>query len=223
MLSMKPFLVFDLDGTLIHSAKDICTAVNYTLRDFGKPLLDEKLITAHIGEGPRRLIRDIYGEDSVAPISEAELERVFMGHYRKVMLDTTYVFPGVFDFLEAYQGKIAIITNKTEALARVMIDHLGLNKFPWVQIFGADTLGEKKPSPLPLKTMMGLAQETPPNTIMVGDGTPDVESAQRAGVRSIAISFGFTEPEILARYNPAAFLDHYHELPNLIDRLSQQR
>lgn len=218
---MKPFLVFDLDGTLVHSAKDICTAVNNTLRDFGKPPLPEDLIVSHIGEGPRNLIRDLYGPHTEAPIGEVELAEVFMCHYTKGMLDTTHVFPGVFEFLEAYEGKIAIITNKTERLARIMVEHLGLNKFPWVQLFGADTLAEKKPSPLPLRTMMGLAQESLANTIMIGDGIPDMESAQRAGVRSIAIDFGYTDPLILKKYNPTGTLGHFQELRSLVERLSQ--
>lgn len=219
---MKPFLVFDLDGTLVDSAKDICTAVNNTLIDLGRDPLDEALITSHIGEGPRKLIEQVYGSGP-NPLTEEVIKEVFFPHYKKVMLETTSVYPGVLDFLESYSGKIAIITNKTESLARITVEHLGLTKFKWVQLFGADTLAEKKPSPLPLKTMMALAGESLDNTIMIGDGTPDMESAQRAGVRSIAIEFGYTQPETLAKYDPVAFLKHYDELGSLIDRLSQQR
>lgn len=90
-------------------------------------------------------------------------------------------------FLQNYSGKIGIILNKNERMAK---DHHSLRlrsiTLGWL-FLGADTLAEKKPSPLPLQTMMQMAQTTPDNTIMIGDGTPDMVSAQRAGVRSIAI------------------------------------
>lgn len=78
---------------------------------------------------------------------------------------------------------------------------------------------ERKPSALPLKTMMKQAGHEPHNTIMIGDGIPDMVSAQNASVASIAIEFGYTNPEILKKYNPHGILGHYNDLNSLIRQI----
>lgn len=197
-----PLLVFDLDGTLIDSAPDIITAVNRTLTDNGKSTQSDAVIISHIGEGLKKLIADLFIADNLKPERIAELEVEFLQNYHNEMLNKTRIYPGVEKFLKNYPGPIAIITNKNEAPAKKIIEHLQLHRFPWVNIFGADTLAERKPSPLPLRTMMGLAGHGPHNTVMIGDGIPDMASAQNAGVPSIAIDFGYTDPTILKKYKP---------------------
>lgn len=218
---MNPLLVFDLDGTLIDSAPDIITAVNRTLVDNNKQSLSNEVIVSHIGEGLKKLIADIFIEDNLDPAQLIELEMEFLRNYEAEMFNQTRVFPGVEQFLSYYQhkGPMAIITNKNEAPAKAILKHLGLDRFPWVNVFGADTLEERKPSPLPLQTMMKLAGHTPENTYMIGDGIPDVLSALRAGVPSIAIGFGYTEINLLQNYDPKAVLSHYNELSSLISEI----
>ncbi len=214
-----PLLVFDLDGTLIDSAPDIITAVNRTLTDNGKPAQSDTEIIAHIGEGLKKLIADLFVADNLPSQRITELEMEFLHNYQSVMLNKTRIFPGVEEFLKNYPGPVAIITNKNEAPARKIIEHLKLDRFPWVNIFGADTLSERKPSPLPLQTMMKLAGHGTHNTIMIGDGIPDMVSAQNAGVPSIAIDFGYTNPAILGKYEPRGFLKHYNELHSMVKEL----
>lgn len=218
---MNPFLVFDLDGTLIDSAPDIIVAVNRTLKNHGKRTLSDEVIISHIGEGLKKLIADLFMEDNLEPSQIVELEMEFLSIYESEMFNKTQVFPGVESFLQNYKGPMGIITNKNERPAKALLKHLGLDRFPWVNVFGADTLEERKPSPLPLQTMMKLAGHTPQSTIMIGDGIPDVLSALRAGVPSIAIGFGYTSTELLQKYEPRGVLSHYHELPQLLQTLSK--
>lgn len=218
---MNPLLVFDLDGTLIDSAPDIITAVNHTLKNHGKKTLTDEVIISHIGEGLKKLIADLFLEDDLDPDAIIELEMEFLRIYEEVMLDQTTIFPGVEDFLKSYAGPIAIITNKNEHPAKKILNHLSLHRYPWVNVFGADTLEERKPSPLPLQTMMKLAGHTPLNTFMIGDGIPDVLSALRAGVPSIAIGFGYTHTHLLQQYEPKGVLSHYQELPKLLETLTK--
>lgn len=221
---MNPLLVFDLDGTLIDSAPDIVVAVNRTLENNKKKALADDVIISHIGEGLKKLIADIFMEDDLDPGRLIELEMEFLQKYEEEMFTRTRIFPGVENFLNHYQeqGPIAIITNKNETPAKAILKHLGLDRFPWVNVFGADTLEERKPSPLPLQTMMKLAGSTPDNTFMIGDGIPDVLSALRAGVPSIAIGFGYTSPQLLQQYDPRGVLSHYQELPALLARLNSK-
>lgn len=219
---MNPLLVFDLDGTLIDSAPDIIVAVNRTLQNHGKRTLSDEVIISHIGEGLKKLIADLFLEDNLEPAQIIELEMEFLRIYESEMFNKTQIFPGVENFLHNYQGPMAIITNKNEGPAKALLAHLKLDRFPWVNVFGADTLEERKPSPLPLQTMMKLAGHTPESTYMIGDGIPDVLSALRAGVPSIAIGFGYTSIPLLEKYEPRGVLNHYHELPHLLQKLSQK-
>lgn len=215
----QPLLVFDLDGTLIDSAPDIVRAANMTLVSFGKDPLPTETIVAHIGEGLSKLISDLFEPDNLTAAKAEEIYARFLKTYEEQMTVETHVFPGVDDFLQNYSGKIGIITNKNERMAKKIITHLGLDQYPWVAIFGADTLAEKKPSPLPLQTMMKMAGAIPDNTIMIGDGTPDMASAQRAGTRSIAIEFGYTDMAVLEKYEPTGVLKHYRELKTLLTHI----
>lgn len=221
MRTMNPLLVFDLDGTLIDSAPDIIVAVNRTLVKNNKAPLSDETVIAHIGEGLKKLIADIFMEENLDPGQLIEIEMEFLKTYEEEMFNKTTIFPGVEQFLTDYSniGPIGIITNKNEGPAKAILKHLGLDRFPWVQVFGADTLEERKPSPLPLQTMMKLAGHSPDKTFMIGDGIPDVLSALRAGVPSIAIGFGYTSTDLLQQYDPRGILSHYDELPTLLAKL----
>lgn len=213
---MNPLLAFDLDGTLIDSAPDIVVAVNRTLQKNGKRTLKDDVIISHIGEGLKKLIADIFISDNLSPSQLIELEMDFLGIYEEEMLKRTEIYPGVESFLESYGGPIGIITNKNVGPAKAIVKHLKLDRFPWVEIYGADSLAERKPSPLPLQTLMGRAGHTSQNTFMIGDGLPDVLSALRAGVPSIAIGFGYTAHSLLQQHDPVAILRHYEDLPRLL-------
>lgn len=115
---MNPLLVFDLDGTLIDSAPDIVTAMNQTLKNNGKKPLSDAQIIAHIGEGLKKLLSDLFVGENLSPEKVTALEHEFLSYYETVMMEKTTIFPGVEDFLSSYQGPIAIITNKNEAPAK---------------------------------------------------------------------------------------------------------
>ncbi|HRO66107.1 MAG TPA: HAD hydrolase-like protein [Pseudobdellovibrionaceae bacterium] len=222
---MVRLLCFDLDGTLVDSAGDIVNAVNRTLIEFDKEPLSHDLIVSHIGEGLRVLLQGVFSSLPEGMTTETLVER-FLSVYEEEMLKTTVPFAGVDDFLDGWVangGLIGIITNKNEAPARRLIEHLGFYKYPWVDIFGADTLAERKPSALPLQTMMKKARVSETETLMIGDGTPDLVSAKAAGVRSVAVEFGYSAKEILSRYHPTTYLTHYQDLRQVVQDLSRSK
>jgi phosphoglycolate phosphatase len=212
-----PLLIFDLDGTLIDSAEDISSALNKTLEFYGKPTLPHEVVVAHIGDGLRKLLADFFPELKDGP---PELYRPVQEHffraYEEEMYKTTRPFPGAVEFLHSYPGMMGVVTNKNEDPAKKILRHLGLDAVPWVGVFGADTWSERKPHPLPLHEMMKRAGHSATSTFMIGDGTPDMGAAQNAGVRAIAVEFGYSKLEILQKYAPAATLKSYSGLQNLI-------
>ena len=223
LLAMLPLLAFDLDGTLVDSAPDIVSAVNIVLTRHHKPALPYETIVAHIGDGLRQLITDAFAPYHPSERSQRDIELEFYSTYEQEMLKLTKPFPGVMEFLASYKGPIGVITNKSERPARIILDHLGFDAFPWVQIYGGDTCEEKKPSALPLEKMMALAQRSPQNTLMIGDGTPDMGTAQNSGATAVAITFGYSALAILEKYQPRFFLHHYRELPKIIEEFSKSK
>jgi len=215
-----PLLIFDLDGTLIDSALDISTALNKTLSFYGKPRISHDMVVAHIGEGLRKLLADFFPEHKTSPPEKYKpIEDHFLRVYEEEMYKNTQPFPGALEFLKNYPGPVGIVTNKNEDPARKIVRHLGLEIIPWIGIFGADTLPERKPHPLPLLEMMKRAQRTAANSFMIGDGTPDMKAAQQAGVGAIAVRFGYTPMDILQQYAPVGILEDYAELHNLVLKL----
>ncbi len=217
---MLPLLAFDLDGTLIDSAQDITTALNFVFTSYQKPILQKCEVIPYIGNGPRQLINQTFSSENLDHAMINELYQLFIDTYYQVMLETTSLYPGVFDFLNQYKGPIGIITNKPIQPTRKILKHLGIDHFPWIDIYGADSLSEKKPSPLPLKTMMKKANREPRASMMIGDGIPDMESGLNAGAKIIAVSYGYSELDLLEKYQPNQILHQFKDLSTILEKMS---
>lgn len=214
---MWPLLIFDLDGTLIDSAVDISTALNKTLAKYGKPQVPHEVVVEHIGEGLLRLLADFFPEHrNSTPEKYQHIQDDFLNTYEQEMFKNTQAYPGAIDFLRRYEGPVGIVTNKRKDPARKLVRHLGLEIIPWIGVFGGDTFDVKKPDPLPLLEMMKRAGRSPAQSIMIGDGIPDMEGARNAKIRAVAAEFGYTKLSILKSYEPVATFRHYNELQNVV-------
>jgi 2-phosphoglycolate phosphatase len=199
-------VIFDLDGTLIDSAPDIVDTTNKVLLQRGRtPLPDAEIVSA-IGEGLRQLLHNCFPDLIGQETEIAKLDREFYKIYRKNLISKTTVFSGVREFLSTTNSKIAIVTNKYEDLALESLGRLQLDRFPWVKVFGADSLPERKPHPLPLLEVMRAADVRPENTVMVGDGLPDMGAARAAGVHALACEYGYCAAEKLVEAGASALL-----------------
>lgn len=184
-------VAFDLDGTLIDSRRDLTTAVNRLRGDLGLPSLPLEGVLAMVGEGARLLVERALGPG----FSEDEIDRAlesFYGHYRAVCLDTTRAYPGVPELLAVLAGRfaLAVLSNKGEALSRVILEGLGLARF-FREIVGGDTLPQRKPDPaglLYLAERLGVAVE---RLVLVGDTWVDAETAKAAGCPFVLVEWGF--------------------------------
>ena len=217
---MIKLLIFDLDGTLIDSAPDIITATNILLTRRGRAPQPDAVIVAAIGEGLKQFVFNLFPEVTGDQIELANLERDFFELYEQHLLIKTKVYPGVIEFLEKWNGQLAIVTNKNFVFAKQVVAGLPLHRFNWVRIFGADSLARRKPDPLPLLEAMKAAGVTPVETVMIGDGLPDMRAARAATVRAIAIGFGYTKPELLMKEGAEILLNSFSELAGKLESLS---
>jgi phosphoglycolate phosphatase len=205
-------LVFDLDGTLIDSAQDLCNSVNASLAEFNLGPLPDPTIAGFVGNGAPMLMRRALAlAGNIAPrqVNEAlfaEAYAFFLQHYRKHKLDFTYAYEGVLDALKALrklhdapggpQRTMAVLTNKPVRPARGICEGLGLADY-FLHIYGGDSFSLKKPDPLGLRSLMKETGATPEETVMIGDSSVDVETARNAGAWSIGCAFGFGPQNIL--------------------------
>jgi phosphoglycolate phosphatase len=190
-------IVFDLDGTLIDSRKDLATAVNAMLEQMGRPALPENVVAEYVGDGAGMLVRRALGDPDDESVVEDGLSR-FLACYREHMLDHTYVYDGVFDSLEAMrlmpdgsERKFAVLTNKPVRPSHRICEALGLSGY-FFQIYGGNSFATKKPDPEGLKTLIREAGVRPDETLMIGDSVVDVLTARNAGTYVIGCRFGLS-------------------------------
>ena len=213
-------LVFDLDGTLIDSAQDLCNSVNSTLKQFDRAPLPDPQIASFVGNGVSTLVRKSLAAADGAPetVDEKLLDGAldfFIGYYREHKLDFTYAYEGVLDALAALRElhdapgglarAMAVLTNKPVNPARGICEGLGMAGY-FVQIYGGNSFPTKKPDPLGLRTLMEQTGAKPEETVMIGDSRVDVETARNAGVWSLGCNFGFG-PRNLMEMPPDVMVD----------------
>ncbi|MGB6688149.1 MAG: HAD-IA family hydrolase [Terracidiphilus sp.] len=208
-------LVFDLDGTLIDSAKDLCNSVNAMLLHCGLEPLPDKQIASFIGDGVLMLVRRALGVEVGAEIDEAFLNdayEFFLDYYREHKLDFTYAYAGVLEALQAVgtgpdgrKRAMAVVTNKPVRPARAICEALELAPY-FVSIYGGNSFATKKPDPEGMRFVMAEAGATPEETVMIGDSEVDVQTARNAGAWSIGCTFGLA-PHTLDAMQPDVLVD----------------
>ena len=217
-------LVFDLDGTLIDSAQDLCNSVNATLEQFGRPHLSDSIIAGYIGNGALTLIRRAFAADDGREPGEellAEAYKFFLDYYREHKLDYTYAYEGVLEALDALhkvhdqlevpprtaaaQRAMAVLTNKPVRPAQAICEALGLAPY-FLNIYGGNSFATKKPDPEGLLTLMKEADAKPEGTGMIGDSEVDVQTARNAGAWCIGCTFGLA-PGSLEAIPPDILVD----------------
>lgn len=185
-------VVFDLDGTLVDSAGDLAAAVNATLRHFSPAALPVPLekVRAFVGDGAAMLVARTLAAAQVDVPKEVALP-VFLENYRTRLLDTTALYPGVRESLDALRDRtLAVLTNKPGVMSRRILEGLGVaDRF--ARICGAGDVPAKKPDPAGLLMLLADAGIPPAAAVLVGDSAIDVRTGRAAGVRTVGVTYGF--------------------------------
>ncbi len=219
-------IVFDLDGTLVDTAPDLISALNFVLHREGLPPVPLESARDMIGAGARKLIErglELEGR-SVAHEDMTRLTGDFIDYYAAHIADASRPFEGLEDALDDLQTlgyRFAVCTNKLEWLSKLLLDQLGLSS-RFSAICGADTFGISKPDPAILQQTIARAGGQLSSAIMVGDAGPDIGVARRAGVPVIGVGFGYTAIPI-ADLKPDRLISHMRELPAAVQSLTLQR
>jgi phosphoglycolate phosphatase len=206
-------LIFDLDGTLIDSTRDIANAVNYTLQQLGEPTLTEEEIRQNVGDGVLRLLKRCLLESHQDRIEEAV--DLFRGRYGEHLIDDTRLYPGVSGVLEHFSAKKkTVLTNKPERYVGPILEGLGvLHQIDY--IIGGDGKTVPKPSAEPVTMMLQRFGVEEGRAVMVGDSVVDIETGRLGNILTCAFTSGYRSKEELEQAGPDYMIDDMVQLKDI--------
>lgn len=210
-MNPSDLLIFDLDGTLIDSKRDLADSVNATRAWMGLPSLHDERVYSYVGDGAPMLIRRAFPEATEDDLARAL--RYFLDYYRDHMLDATTLYPGVREALDRFrdaQVRMAVLTNKPVRFSVRLIEGLALERH-FFRVYGGNSFEHKKPHPVGIDTLIAESGTPRERTMMVGDSAVDVRTARNAGVQACGVSWGF-QPETFAAAPPDFVIDDMRRL-----------
>ena len=201
-----PVYIFDVDGTLVDSARDICGAMQEVLAARGHTSVTDAWLRRYIGRHLLDMFYDLGFEDpEIQPMID---------HYRRIYPlrrnAMTSVFPGVPEALGSLSGRKSTATIKSTKNTRIVLEQFGLLRhFDHVQ--GTDGF-PAKPEPDVLFKSLELFGASPEECLFVGDSAADMEAGRRAGVQTCGVRYGYGDAEEMARWEPDYWVEDLREL-----------
>jgi len=212
--------VWDLDGTLVDSLRDIAEAANASLELLGlepRPVEDYRYL---VGEGVPRLCSRLLGDER--PELLGRLIELTRARYRARPLVHTRPYPGVPEAVERLRAagwKLAVLSNKPHPLTLRVVRAFWPDAFDMIQGYTSEAL--RKPDPAQLLRICEALQVEPARTVVVGDTPTDIETARRADIRVVGITWGFRTRDDLAGAGAERIVDRPDELVALLNEKRQ--
>ena len=210
--------IFDLDGTLIDSLKDLADCCNWVLEEGGFPPHPQNAYRHFVGNGIPKLIERILPEEERTEEQMASFRRRFDERYRAHCLDATKPYPGVSELLHTCREKgisLAVLSNKAEPFAKFICKEIfGEQAFDAVS--GQKPETPKKPAPDGVYSLLMGLHVRPEETVLVGDSNVDILTAQNAGIHSIGACWGFRGREELEQAGAESLADTPKDCQNII-------
>ena len=200
-------ILFDLDGTLLDTLDDLADSVNHMLETYGYPPRSRDFVRRAVGNGVRKLIvRSLPDGEDAARVDECLA--AFRAHYSKNLDNKTKPYPGVLDMLRALKEEgvaAAVVSNKYDgAVVALCRKHFG-DLVPVA--IGERPEFHRKPAPDSALEALRLLHAAPETSVYVGDSDVDVETARNAGLKCVAVSWGFRSRESLVAAGADSVVD----------------
>ncbi|HSI02073.1 MAG TPA: HAD-IA family hydrolase [Reyranella sp.] len=218
-------VIYDLDGTLIDSAKDMQVAVSKVLADHGLAPVTEDDVRNYMGQGSKVTMGKAFAKYGRS-LDDATLSAVtaeFVRYYEADPVSHTSAFDGVFDVVIRFDRlglKQGVCTNKFERPSRMILEHLKLMP-PIADLAGADTFPVRKPDPRHILMLVERMGRSPDRAVMVGDSIHDVHAAHAAGLPAVLVSWGYTETPA-SELGAEAVIERFDALPAALERLASR-
>lgn len=211
-------LVFDLDGTLIDSARDLAESIGELLESYGAEPLPLPEVVAMVGEGAPILVRRALARAGLRAGPDDALAK-FMRIYDRRLINHTIAYPGVVEALglALHRGPLAVLTNKPLGPSIGILESLGLRGF-FSRVIGGDGEYGRKPDPAGILALQSLAPGD--RLVMIGDSPADYRVSVNAKCPFVFARFGFGAPKFDAPPDTPFVIDHIRELDSALARLS---
>lgn len=213
-------VAFDLDGTLINSAKGLAKAVDQTLETMGYDAVGFDQVSVWIGHGAINLIetalQHIDAETGMQRFEEGFA--LFTKYYTEIVKQGSEVYPGVYETLEGLSAEgyhLALITNKPSRFLPILLEELKMAHY-FELVLGADDVVKRKPHPTPIFLTLGTLGLLPEELLFVGDSRNDIESAKSAGVRTVGVTYGYNFGRSVTEENPTFVIDEMIDLLQIV-------
>ncbi|HVY28504.1 MAG TPA: HAD-IA family hydrolase [Polyangiaceae bacterium] len=214
-------VVFDLDGTLVDSRRDIAEAANHALQRAGLAPLPHPELESYVGDGAPLLMARAARVDVKDP-KTAQMVADFLDYYAAHPIDHTSVMPGALDALDALAAyALGVCTNKPRRTSVAVLKGLGLET-RFKGVVAGDDLPQRKPDPAMVHETARRLGVSVTQVVMVGDGPQDVLSGRAAGALTVGVKGGIQALERLAASEPDLIIDTLAELPAAIAALSRR-
>lgn len=199
--------VFDLDGTLVDTLPDLAVSLDAALVESGLPAVGPAVVRLSLHGGLEASVQAALQVLGVAPTRYDEVLTRYHRLYDAAPARHSRVYRGVSQLLARLQDRghrIAVCTNKSERLARELLDRVGLARFMRT-VVGADTCGRRKPDPAPLRLVLSRLEAAACEAVLVGDSAVDRDCAGAAGVCCLIFEGGYGEAQA---QGPLRFADY---------------
>ena len=209
-------LIFDLDGTLVDTRRDLAQAVNFALQQMGREEIDLATVTSYVGDGIRKLL-----ERALGTISDREIEiahRHFRQFYLAHIADYSQPYPGIEAMLEHFANTPkAVLTNKPQEFTDALLQKLDLRRHFAIVIGGQPQL-KLKPDPEAVFKILNHCAISPARAMMIGDGENDILAGKAAGIKTCAVTYGLRPAEKLIALGPDIIIEKALHLKNMISK-----
>lgn len=211
-------VIFDMDGTLLDTLKDLADAVNYALEKMDYPVRTIEEIRTFVGNGVYKLMERAVPENTPPEQVEKSLG-IFKAYYREHSKDATRPYPGILPLLESLKRdgvKTGVLSNKYDAAVKELCAEYfpGLIDVPRGEKPGT----AKKPAPDGLFAVMRELGAEPAGTLYVGDSEVDARTGKNAGLTFVGVTWGFRSRQVLEENHADFIIDRPEELWNLLGR-----
>ena len=211
---MKKLILYDLDGTLADTRRDIIEAVQHMLNVTELPSMEASQIEKYVGLGVHHLISGAMRTEDVKKVEKGI--KIYRDYYTAHMLDHTKLYPGAVETLNYFKTrKQAVVTNKPNPYSRDILTALGVEKY-FIEIIAADAGAPRKPDPTAVKKLMHIENVSAAETLFIGDSLIDIETAENAGVEIVVLTHGFGAENELKSASPAGVFQDFYRLLEFI-------
>jgi phosphoglycolate phosphatase len=189
---MTTAVLFDLDGTLADTARDLGGALNRLLREEEREVLPLETLRPHVSGGARALLRVGFGITPTEP-GYPQLQQRFLSHYQSAICADTVLFDGIAELLDELDDRgvaWGVVTNKSQRFTLALAEALGLRQRAACLVSG-DSCPRAKPDARPLLLGCSLAGASPADALYVGDDLRDVHAGKAAGIATVAVRYGY--------------------------------